>query len=132
VPKTNRLLLERAKAMRSNPTPAEARLWYNLRAKRFAEIKFNHQVVIDPYIADFVARSRKLIVEVDGDTHANDERYDARRTAWLEQRGYRVIRFDNADVMGNLEAVLDAVSVALATAPLPGPLPEGEREKEEE
>jgi very-short-patch-repair endonuclease len=129
VPKTNKLLLERAKAMRSNPTLAEARLWYNLRAKRFEAVKFNHQVVIDPYIADFVARSRKLIIEVDGDTHANDERYDAKRSAWLERRGYRVIRFDNADVMGNLEAVLDIISAALGTAPLPGPLPKGEREK---
>ncbi|GGA52395.1 endonuclease domain-containing protein [Sphingomonas psychrolutea] len=116
--------------MRSNPTPAEARLWYNLRAKRFEAVKFNHQVVIYPYIADFVARSRKFVIEVDGDTHSHDGAYDGRRTAWLENQGYRVIRFSNADVMGNLEGVLETISVALGTAPLPGPLPEGEREKE--
>ncbi|BCA59176.1 endonuclease domain-containing protein [Sphingomonas sp. HMP6] len=130
MPQTNKELLARAKYMRSNPTPAEARLWYNLRAKRFEAIKFSHQVVIYPYIADFVARSRKFVIEVDGDTHASDGAYDARRTAWLENQGYCVIRFSNADVMGNLGGVLEAISVALGTAPLPGPLPDGEREKD--
>ncbi|RUN78017.1 endonuclease domain-containing protein [Sphingomonas sp. TF3] len=130
MPTTDKLLLARAKAMRSNPTPAEARLWYNLRAKRFAEVKFAHQVVIGPFIADFVARSLKFVIELDGDTHADDESADARRTAWLERQGYRVIRFNNADVMGNLDGVLETISAALATAPLPGPLPGGEREKD--
>ncbi|WP_010185064.1 endonuclease domain-containing protein [Sphingomonas sp. PAMC 26605] len=130
MPQTDKQLLARAKHMRSNPTPPEARLWYNLRAKRFEAVKFNHQVVIYPYIADFVARARKLVIELDGDSHADDGAYDARRTVWLEQQGYRVIRFTNADVMGNLDGVLEAISVALGTAPLPDPLPEGEREKE--
>jgi very-short-patch-repair endonuclease len=130
VPQTDKLLLARAKHMRSNPTPAEARLWYNLRAKRFAAVKFTHQVVIGPFIADFVARSRKFVIELDGDTHADDESADARRTAWLERQGYRVIRFDNADVMGNLDGVLATIDAALASAPLPGPLPAGEREKD--
>ena len=106
MPKTPKELLARAKWMRSNPTPAEARLWYSLRAKCLEAIKFSHQVVVDTYIADFVARSRKLVIEVDGDTHASDGAYDLRRTAWLEQLGYRVIRFSNADVMNNLDGVL--------------------------
>ena len=130
MPQTDKLLLARAKHMRSNPTPAEARLWYNLRARRFAAVKFTHQVVIGPFIADFVARSRKFVIELDGDTHADDESADARRTAWLERQGYRVIRFDNADVMGNLDGVLETIGAALAAAPLPGPLPAGEREKD--
>ncbi len=130
MPQTDKQLLARAKDMRSNPTPAEARLWYSLRAKRFEAVKFSHQVVIYPYIADFVARSRKVIIEVDGDTHADDGAYDSRRTAWLEHQGYRVIRFTNADVMGNLNGVLETIGAALGTAPLPGPLPEGEREKD--
>ena len=119
-----------AKAMRSEPTTAEARLWYNLRAKRFEAVKFRQQVVVYPYIADFVARARKFVIEVDGDTHADDGAYDSRRTAWLEHQGYRVIRFTNADVMKNLDGVLETISVALGTAPLPDPLPEGEREKD--
>jgi very-short-patch-repair endonuclease len=81
---------------------------------------------------DFVARSRKLIIEVDGDTHGGDEAIarDARRTARLERQGYQVIRSTNAEVMGNLEAVLAAIRNALAARPLSPTLsPAGEREK---
>jgi very-short-patch-repair endonuclease len=128
VPKTDAVLLARAKEMRANPTPAEAAMWRILRAKQFENVKFARQVVLAPYIADFVARSRKLIVEIDGDTHALCEAKDAKRTAWLEKQGYRVIRFTNYEVGGSLEGVAHLIAAALATAPLPDPLPEGERE----
>ncbi|WP_337847670.1 DUF559 domain-containing protein [Sphingomonas sp.] len=64
MPKVDETLLARAKAMRQNPTPTEAAIWSVLRAKRFESVKFARQVVIAPYIADFVARSRKLIVRL--------------------------------------------------------------------
>lgn len=121
-------LRARARTMRSEPSGAEARLWYHLRAKRLNGIKFVRQQPIGRFIADFVARSHRLIVEVDGDTHS-DQAPDERRTAWLEQQGYRVIRFTNADVMEREESVLQAILDALRTSPLPGPLPAcGERE----
>nr|WP_088368180.1 endonuclease domain-containing protein [Sphingomonas dokdonensis] len=113
--------------MRSAMTQPERELWTALRSKRFAGVKFSRQVVIGRYIVDFVARFRCLIIEVDGDTHAGDEARDAVRSRWLEQRGYRVIRFTNADVMTNLDGVLQMIAVALTTIPLPDPLPEGER-----
>jgi very-short-patch-repair endonuclease len=123
-------MLQRAKAMRSEPTIAEARLWYHLRASRLNGIKFRRQVPIGPFIADFVAPAHKLIVEVDGDTHGGNEAYDRSRTDWLQKQGYRVIRFNNADVMGNEAVVLEAIVIALASPPLPGPLPaSGEREQ---
>jgi very-short-patch-repair endonuclease len=125
VPKTDEALLARAKAMRSEMTQPERELWTALRAKRFADTKFSRQVVIAPYIADFVARTHKLVIELDGDTHAGNEQRDARRTAWLEEQGYRVIRFNNTDVMGNLEGVLLSFEAALATAPLPTLSPKG-------
>ncbi len=129
MPQTDKALLARAKAMRANPTPTETAMWRILRAKQFEGVKFARQVVIAPYIADFVARSRGLIIEIDGDTHALRDVQDALRTAWLERQGYRVIRFTNYEVGSNLEGVAYAVSVALAaTAPLPSPLPGGERE----
>ena len=106
-------LLKLAKWMRSNPTPAEARLWYQLRAKRFESWKFRHQTVLAPYIADFTCRSAMLLVEVDGDTHALTVEDDVRRTAYLEGLGWRVLRFTNADVMGNIEGVLITLSAAL-------------------
>lgn len=70
MPRTDEQLLARAKQMRANLTPTETAMWSILRAKRFEHVKFARQVVIAPYIADFVARSRKLVVEIDGDTHA--------------------------------------------------------------
>uniref|UniRef100_UPI0026238D9A endonuclease domain-containing protein n=1 Tax=Sphingomonas bacterium TaxID=1895847 RepID=UPI0026238D9A len=104
--------------MRTEMTQPERELWIALRAKRLGDIKFSRQVVIGPFIADFVARSRRLIVEVDGDTHS-DTAKDEKRTDWLNEQGYRVIRFGNSDVMQNLEGVLDIISAALGTAPLP-------------
>lgn len=126
MPSTNPKLLERARQMRSEMTQPERELWIALRAKRFAGVKFTRQVVIGPYIADFVCRSRKLIIELDGATH-DDASRDDQRTAFLEAQGYRVIRFWNNDVMTNLDGVLGALGEALTTAPLPNPLPGGER-----
>jgi very-short-patch-repair endonuclease len=116
-------LLARARQMRREPTPTEAAMWRILRAKRFERVKFARQVVIAPYIADFVARSRKLIVEIDGDTHALCEPKDARRTAWLGRQGYHVIRFTNYEVGSNIEGVAFAIGQALAALPLSQPSP---------
>lgn len=93
-------------------------MWRILRAKQFENVKFARQVVIKPYIADFVVRSRKLVVEIDGDTHALCELKDARRTVWLERQGYKVIRFTNYEVGSNLDGVAHAISVELAALPL--------------
>ncbi len=124
MPQTDAVLLARAKQMRTNPTPTESAMWSILRAKRFEHIKFARQVVIAPYIADFVARSRKLIVEIDGDTHALCEAKDARRTAWLEHQGYRVIRFTNYEVGNNLDGVAQMIALTLADMPLSQPSPQ--------
>ena len=129
MPQKRKELLKHAKAMRSEPTPAEARLWYHLRARRFQDTKFIRQKPTTGAIVDFIARSRKLIIEVDGDSHGSDEAIarDALRTMRLEQQGYHVIRFTNAEVMGNVEAVLTAIGDALvARPPLPPEGGEGE------
>lgn len=101
---TDPVLRGRARAMRREMTEPEKRLWLILRDRRFHGIKFSRQVAIGPYIADFAARSHKLVIEVDGDTH-NDQSRDAHRTTWLQGRGYAVIRFRNADVMTNPDGV---------------------------
>jgi very-short-patch-repair endonuclease len=105
-------------------TQPERELWTALRAKRFAGVKVARQVVIGPYIADFVVRSHGLVIEVDGDTHAAPSK-DEHRTAYLVAHGYRVIRFGNADVMTNTEGVLTILANALAASPLPTLSPEG-------
>ncbi|KQM85192.1 hypothetical protein ASE67_15605 [Sphingomonas sp. Leaf23] len=99
-------MIERAKAARKAPTPAEQRLWFALRAERFAGVKFRRQKVIGPFIADFASNAPKLVVEVDGHLHGDTADYDAERTAYLTEQGYQVVRFINADVMHNLEGVL--------------------------
>jgi very-short-patch-repair endonuclease len=97
---------KRAKAFRSEMTPPEAQLWSILRGARLQGIKFVRQMVFGPnYAADFAARSHKLIVELDGDSHAGREAYDAARTAYMESKGYKVIRFANRDVFENPEGV---------------------------
>lgn len=126
VVQTDPILIDRARRMRREMTEPETRLWLALRGRRFAGVKFTRQVVIGPYIADFCARSRKLVIEVDGHTHDDQARDDA-RTAALEKQGFRVIRFANADVMRDLEGVLHAIGAALGetSAPLPTLSPEG-------
>ena len=125
----NQKLTHRAKAMRTHATEPETRLWLALRAKRFAGVKFRQQKVIGPYIVDFSSRTPMLVIEIDGDTHAEREAYDQRRTEFLETQGYRVMRFSNLDVMTNLEGVLLTILAAISpdTAPLPTLSPEGER-----
>ncbi len=112
--------------MRSEPTPAEQKLWFELRATRFAATKFRRQKVIGPYIADFAARVPMLVVELDGDSHAQQATYDDLRTAYLEEQGYRVLRFTNREVMTNMEGVLLALADAIRD-PLSQPSPLKER-----
>jgi very-short-patch-repair endonuclease len=116
--------------MRQFQTEPEVRLWFALRARRFAGAKFRRQKVIGPYIVDFASREPMLVVELDGDSHARREEYDGRRTAYLESLGYRVIRFGNRDVLTDLDGVLVLLEQALAASPLPTLSPEGERASE--
>ena len=127
----NAELTRHARSMRTEMTEPEARLWLQLRAERFQGIKFRRQKVIGTYIADFAANDPKLVVELDGDTHAGHEAYDAARTRFLESKGYTVVRFTNSDVMGNMEGILlriaEVVSNLHRRPPLPTLSPEGER-----
>jgi very-short-patch-repair endonuclease len=105
----------RAKELRGNMTGPEWALWEIVRGKRLASVKFIRQAVRPPYIPDFAARSHRLIVELDGDTHGGDraQAYDARRTDLLESHGWRVLRIPNNEVMGNPEGVARAILLAL-------------------
>ncbi len=108
----------RAKQLRRAMTPAETLLWRHLKAHRLARLSFRRQTPIGNYIADFVAHSCKLIVEVDGESHDFEERlrHDERRDRWLASRGYRVPRFTNDDLMRNLEGVVSSILQAAEQA----------------
>ena len=111
----------RARDLRLNATDAERRLWQHISARQVAGVRFNRQVPIGPFICDFVSRSVKLVIEVDGGQHDWQAEDDARRTRFLEAQGYRVLRFWNNDVLQNPEGVVLAIERALADRPSPGP-----------
>jgi len=110
-------LLAHARAMRHEATDAEAMLWRALRNQALG-VKFRRQVPKGRYVLDFVCLSRRLVVEVDGDQHANCEA-DRRRDAWLRAEGFQVLRFGNRDVLTELDGVLIAITHALASAAAP-------------
>ena len=107
--------VRRARGLRREQTEAERRLWRKLRDRRLGGFKFVRQEPIGPFVADFVCRERALILEVDGATHSTDKEVasDARRTAFLEREGYRVLRATNAGVYENLDGVLETILAAL-------------------
>ncbi|MDZ7749829.1 MAG: DUF559 domain-containing protein [Halofilum sp. (in: g-proteobacteria)] len=98
---------EFARTLRRNMTDAEHRLWYHLRARRFAGFRFRRQQPIGPYIVDFECFRARLVVEVDGGQHADTRDQDAARTRYLRACGYRVLRFWNHEVLTETDAVLE-------------------------
>ena len=88
------------------------KLWFALRDRRLGDHKFVRQIPIEPYIADFICRDRKLIIEVDGGQHS-DNPHDKHRDASLAADGYRVLRFWKNDVLANLDGVLSTILDAL-------------------
>jgi very-short-patch-repair endonuclease len=97
---------EVVRCLRHRSTDAERRLWRHLRDRRLGGFKFRRQVPIGTYVVDFLCHEAQLVVEVDGGQHAKATVKDARRTAYLSAKGYRVLRFWNNDVLGNTEGVL--------------------------
>ncbi|WP_377807303.1 endonuclease domain-containing protein [Azospirillum sp. A29] len=101
-----------ARRLRSTLTDAERRLWSRLRNRQLARAKFRRQFPIGPFVADFACTECKLIVEADGGQHA-DNPADERRTAWLVEQGWRVLRFWNPDILTRTDDVLATILAAL-------------------
>lgn len=119
-----------ARQLRHRSTKAEQQLWRALRNRQIAGAKFRRQHAIGAYIVDFVCLERKLVIEVDGGQHLQQVEHDEKRTAFLESKGLRVLRFWNHDVLQQTTVVLEVICRALTekTAPSPQPSPpEGER-----
>lgn len=118
---------ELARALRKNQTDAERRLWSKLRNRRLGDCKFRRQQVVGPFIVDFLCMEPKLIIELDGGQHAEQQQRDEQRTRYLQALGYRVLRFWNHEVLGDFDAVLETIQIAIGGLfPHPNPLPEGE------
>ena len=104
--------IARARQLRREAPEPERHLLRGLR-EAFPALKWRHQAPLGPFHPDILCFSKKLVVEVDGDTHADMASEDAARTRFIEREGYRVIRFTNTDVMQNLEGVLAQISFSL-------------------
>ncbi len=115
-----------ARDLRRNQTDAERKLWHFLHDRQFGD-KFRRQHPIGSYIADFCCIEKQLIIELDGGQHAERQVQDKQRTEKLSQRGFKMLRFWNNDVLNRTESVLEAIRQALEDPHL-SPLPERERE----
>ncbi len=110
-----------ARDNRKNPTQAEAILWEELRDRKLDGHKFRRQHPMDSFIVDFVQIENQLIVEIDGPIHqeVDNPNYDEYRTLLLNEKGFRVIRFTNDEVLSNLEGVLTKIKANLILNPYP-------------
>src|ERR1700759_802088 len=113
---------EFARRMRAEPTDAERVLWQRLGHDIvLVGSHFRQQASIGPFIVDFASRRAKLVIELDGGQHDWQQAADASRTLRIEAAGYRILRFWNNDVLGNLEGVLNEIQCALTPTPPPPP-----------
>ena len=110
----------RARELRHSATPAERLLWQYLSRSQLG-VKFSRQMPVGPYFADFLCREQMLIVELDGFSHDVQPGRDAVRDGYLNQAGFTVLHFPNADVMSNVEGVVTAIRIVLEAGPTPNP-----------
>lgn len=115
LPPNNR---DRAKAMRRKMTPAELKLWNEVRAHRLGGLSLRRQYGIGDYIVDFACPANRLVIELDGSQHGEEEvaERDARRTAFLEASGWTVLRFWNDDVLRDVDGVCRHIVTAAGLA----------------
>src|SRR5688500_1470550 len=115
----SRFKRERAKQLRSNATEPEQALWRALKQIPVYGSHFRRQVPIGPYVADFACLKARLLIELDGGHHSRDDvaTKDEIRTRWLENEGYRVVRFWNTELSENMNGVLDTIYAALYGSP---------------
>jgi crossover junction endodeoxyribonuclease RuvC len=111
--RTTPKIFKHAKELRRNQTKVEAILWSRLRNHQLKGVGFRRQHAIGNYIVDFCSPRRKLIIELNGSQHLEQGSYDNERTAFLESKGYSVLRFWNKEVMNDIEGVLRTIDLVL-------------------
>jgi very-short-patch-repair endonuclease len=118
-------LKKRRRQLRNSLTPAEALLWKNLQRSQVGGRKFRRQHSVRPYVVDFYCPACQLAVELDGQGHFDSTRseYDVKRMRFLEEKGIRVLRFENRQVFESLEEVLATIQVHLGHGSFSGSPP---------
>ena len=114
-----------ARRLRGSQTEAERKLWSKLRDRQICRAKFRRQHPIGPFVTDFCCVESGLIIELDGSQHIQQAQADQHRSRYLEQRGYRVLRFWDNEVLANIDGVMEQI-VRVLNSPHPNPLPVGE------
>ena len=104
-------IFDNAKDLRKSMTEAEKILWKQLRNNKLNGLKFRRQHPLDIFIADFYCHRKKLIIELDGGIHDSPEQkeYDEGRTFELEEKGFKILRFRNEDIINDLGSVLEII-----------------------
>ena len=111
--RTTPKIFANSQELRHHPTEAESKLWRVLRSHQTNDVHFRRQHAIGNYIVDFCSPRQKLVIELDGGQHIEQEAYDNERTAFLSSKGYRVLRFWNNDVLNDLDGVMRVILEAL-------------------
>lgn len=124
-------LVETARALRERQTPAEQIFWALVRDRRFLGLKFRRQHQLGDYIADFYCHERQLVVELDGGIHSEQRAKDHTRDAWMETKGFNVLRFKNEQMLDEPESVLTIIARAVDTTTSSPPSPAGRRAGDE-
>ena len=111
-----------AKELRKKQTQPELIMWHILRQRRFFNLKFRRQVPFDKYIADFACYEKKVIIELDGSQHLDENNLfkDRIRTEYFENIKFKVFRFYNSDILNHLESVLTFLYEELVETPSSG------------
>ena len=104
-PPINKITLDRSRNLRKKTTPQEIIFWSRIKNRKFKNLKFRRQYPLGKYILDFICLDKKLIIELDGWQHSEQESYDMERTKYLEKLGFRVVRIWNGEINTNLEGV---------------------------
>ena len=125
MPRTPYQKLDFAKKLRKGQTDSEKKLWRLLRSRQLAGYKFRRQRVIGPYIVDLCCLTPKLVIELDGGQHQENMAYDEKRTSFLINQGFQVIRFWDNDVLQHPDDVANSILRALTLRPLPPKVGEG-------
>jgi very-short-patch-repair endonuclease len=114
-----------ARSLRKRPTEAERVLWRHLRARQLEGLKFRRQQPMGDYVVDFACLQKGVIVELDGSQHAVEKAKDDRRDKWLEQEGFKVLRFWDNEVLADTEGVLEVIRDNCLSQPPLTPPPKG-------
>ena len=117
-------LLRRAAELRQHMTPEERIMWQELRGNRLG-VHFRRQQPLAPYIVDFYCHHLRLVVEIDGSPHRQQQGYDRLRDSYLVRLGIRVLRLPNDAIRDDLPAVIRSIRAACSATPTPNPFPTG-------